>query len=261
MSQTWTTISDGGPERPAVLAVDFDATGRAEATFRELVESFTAALPVRLCGQPPAGHREDLPPAAYLDWWADGAPERVGAVLGYCAGSLFACALADVLAERRGSRPAVVLFNPGRPDVRTIRRDFDGIVGTMPALEPRERAAFHARAADLAAGTPDAFDEVADAILGLYGEASRLAFRRAGVDDDVGAELVAVFRSYVSYLRAARRIEYRPEWAAETTLVSRDHAPGPEFGRTPIWAGSGRDRLLADPDVAAAVHRLLSTAS
>ncbi|MBT2212357.1 hypothetical protein [Actinomadura sp. NEAU-AAG7] len=254
MSQPWTTISDGGPARPVVLAVDYDATGRRDATFRDLVELLPSPLTVRLSGQPPRGERTD---AQLLDRWAGDLPATVGAILGYCAGSIFACALADRIERERGTRPATVLFNPGRPDASTLRRDFDGVVGSMSLLDPRERADFLEKAAKQVAATPDDFDEVAGALYELYGQASRITFERADIDADVGEELVAVFGSYISYLRAARRVEPGPGWARGAAVVSRDHVQPAAFTPNPVRTGLERERLLGDPAVAQAVVRLI----
>ena len=262
LAQQWTTLSEDRQAGPAVLAVDFDATGRKEATFHDLVQLLAGSRTVRLSVQPPDSHQKALSPDEYLSWWggeALGSPEGVGAVLGYCAGSLFACSLADEAERRQGFRPRVVLFNPGKPDATTLKRDFDGTVESMSLLKPDERDAFLARAAARLAETAGSFGDACEAVLDLYDQASGITFERAGIDADVGAELMSVFRSYASYLRAARRVDYRPEWASATALLSTEHVDKPVFAHRELPTGVARERLLADPQVARAVSRLLST--
>lgn len=261
MAQQWTTISEDRRGGPAVLAVDFDATGRKEATFHDLVELFPGSRTLRLSVQPPKSHDEALAPGDYLSWWGGGAMASsagVGAVVGYCAGSLFACSLADELEQRQGFRPNVVLFNPGKPDATTLKRDFDGTVGSMSMLKPDERDAFLDEAAVRLAETGDAFGDACDAVLDLYDRASRITLERAGVDADVGAELMGVFRSYASYLRAARLIEYCPRWASATALLSLEHVGKPVFAHKEIPTGVARERLLANTGVARTAFRLIT---
>lgn len=262
MKQQWSAISDDGPARPVVLAVDFDASGRKEATFHDLVELFPRPLTVWLGTQPPESYEKGLSPSEYLAWWAGeslDSPTPVGAVLGYCAGSLFASALADELEERQGFRPRTVLFNPGKPDASTLRRDFEGTMQSMSLLSPEERSAFVEQGGVRLGAASASFDEACGAVLDLYGRASRVTFARAGIDADVGEELLGVFRSYTSYLRAAREMEYRAQWAGATAVLSQEHPREPAFTHTEIRTEVGRERLLADPEVARTVFRLIES--
>lgn len=260
LSQGWNIISDGGLTRPVVLAVDFDTTGRKEATFHDLVQSFPGPRTVWLSAQPPDSHRAELSPSEYLTWWAGdslGVSTQVGAVMGYCAGSYFAAALADAMEQRQGFRPKVVLFNPGRPDVTTLRTDFAGTIDSMSLLTPDERSGFLEKGRTALDASSASFDEACETVLGLYGQASRVTFSRAGIDADVGDELLGVFRSYTSYLRAARQVEYRPEWAESAAVVSKEHSSKPAFTRTRIRSEAGRENLLGEPEVARTAFRLV----
>ncbi|WP_051753601.1 hypothetical protein [Streptosporangium amethystogenes] len=262
MNQQWSTVSDNGLTRPVVLAVDFDATGRREATFYDLVQLFPGPLTVWLSAQPPKGYDESLSPDEYLAWWAGdslGASVRVGAVLGYCAGSLFASALADEIERRQAFRPRVVLFNPGKPNATTLNRDFDGTIRSMALLTSEERSAFLEKARIRLDAPFASFDDACEVVLDLYGQASRVTFSRAGIDLDVGEELLGVFRSYASYLRAAHQVEYRPEWAEAAAVLSREHPGEPAFTRTHIRSEVGREHLLGDPGVARTAFRLIES--
>jgi hypothetical protein len=128
-ADAWIQISSGGTTS-VFLAFDSDLTSRSEATFRDLVRMFPAPLTVLQATQPPGSFSAALPAGRYLDWWREGiacVDARIGAILGYCAGSVFASAMADELEVRQGARPAVVLFNPGKPALATLDRDSDHI--------------------------------------------------------------------------------------------------------------------------------------
>ena len=264
MNEQWSTISENALTRPIVLAVDFDVTGRKEATFYDLVQSFPRPLTVWLSAQPPDSYCKNLAPGEYLTWWASdslGARVRVDAILGYCAGSLFASALADEMERRQGFRPKVVLFNPGKPGATTLKRDFNGTIQSMFLLTDQERSDFLERAERRLDGSLASFDEECDVVLDLYAQAIRITFSRAGIDSDVGDDLLGVFRSYTSHLRAAREVEYRPEWAKAAAVLSREHAQDPAFTQTPLRSGTGRERLLGDPEVARTAFRLIGSES
>jgi hypothetical protein len=262
LHQQWSTISENALTRPIVLAVDFNVTGRREATFSDLVQSFPNPLTVWLSMQPPDSYSKHLAPSDYLTWWAGdslGTLVRVGAILGYCAGSLFASALADEVERRQDFRPKVVLFNPGKPGAATLKRDFDGTIQSMLLLTSQERSDFLERAEAKLDGSLASFDEECGVAFDLYTQASRICFSRAGIDADVGDDLLGVFRSYTSYLHAARGVEYRPEWAKATAVLSREHSQDPAFTQTPLRSGIGRERLLADPEVALTAFRLIGS--
>src|SRR5258708_38722188 len=110
-SEAWTHISGSGGDS-VVLAVDFDGSGRREATFRDLVKLLPEDLDVWHAVPPEDSHVPGLPPEHYVDWWRGGTGRPVRAVLGYCAGSVYASALADALEADRGARPPGVLFHP-----------------------------------------------------------------------------------------------------------------------------------------------------
>jgi hypothetical protein len=248
MSGAWHRLSEGGAAH-RVLAVDFDATGRHEATFRDLVRALPGPLTVWHATPPPAGQ-------PFLDWWAGQVPDEVTAVLGYCAGGVFACALADDLERRTGRRPTVVLFNPGPPTVATVHRDFGAVFDAMAALDESEGGALRAR---LAAATVDTDDLglVGSRLLEIHQDACRRIFPRMDIDPDVGEQLSGLLRSYVSYLTAARRLPPRPAWAAATSLFSREYDGVAGFG-TPVLFDVARARLLADPEVAATAYGLVT---
>ncbi|MEW2391022.1 hypothetical protein AB0933_21950 [Streptomyces venezuelae] len=200
--------------------------------------------------------------AGHLRWWTEGLAATLGerpvrAVLGYCAGSVFASALADALAERQGERPTVVLFNPGAPGVATLTRDFRGLVEGMDVLTDDERAALLAEMEEIRqAHAPDALVPVAEQYAALYRKGCALLCRRLEVDAELGDELAAVLHSYLAYLTAALDIPPTPVWRDAVSITSREHH-GSDFTDTEQGFDVARADLLSSRAVAAAVGPLL----
>ncbi|WP_067889952.1 hypothetical protein [Actinomadura chibensis] len=258
----WTRIGAPGAGGAVVLAVDFDGSGRREATFRDLVRLLPDVPEVWQAVPPPDEHLPGTPPEHYLEWWlglpgGDGADVR--AVLGYCAGGVFASALADAIAARRGDRPPVILFNPGEPTVDTLDRDFTGIVEGMTILADDERADLRERARRARAEAGSDFDALSARYVALYLESSAVAFERFGIDAEVGEQLTRLFQSYVRYLAAARALGYRPGWAGAAALTAREQA-GSGFTAAETVFELSRAELLRSPEVAAAARELITGA-
>jgi hypothetical protein len=72
--------------------------------------------------------------------------------------------------------------------------------------------------------------------------------------------LVEVFRSYISYLLAARQLSYRAAWAGAVTLNSAEEEAGDiVFGRNVITFPVSRGDLLRTHEVADTAYGLLAT--
>lgn len=261
-SVNWSRIR-AGDASGVVLAVDFYGTARQEATFRHLcdllpdpVEVWHAVPPTSDCNWSTATG------AGHLRWWTDGldtvlAGRPVRALVGYCAGSVFASALADTLTTREGHRPQVVLFNPGAPDIATLTRDFHGLIDGMEILTNEERAGLlDEMAAIRQAYAPNELIPVADRYAALYRKGCDLLCERLGVDASFGAEMAAVLHSYLAYLTAARDVQPAPQWRTATSFTSREHR-GADFTDTKHSFDLARADLLNSPQVAAALAALL----
>jgi hypothetical protein len=270
-NEAWTRISAGAVTGgPVVLAVDFDASGRSEATFRDLVkllprgpEVWQAVTPPDDRAAPPDGHGAGPSAGHYIDRWLalpGGEGTRVHAVLGYCAGSVYASALADALEPRLGTRPPVVVFNPGVPTVDTLSHDFTGIVDGMTMLADEERAALQNRARRIRAEHAADFGAVSDAYAALYLEACATVFERLGIDLGVGKQLTRMFLSYLDYLAAARSVEVRPGWRSGPALTARELA-GTGFVEDETVLDLSRAELLRSPEAARIVAGLLAAPS
>ncbi|MEV6139117.1 hypothetical protein AB0L63_24250 [Nocardia sp. NPDC051990] len=243
-----------------VLAIDFELTSRVEAGFRDLIALFPEPLTVWQAVQPPAGS----PTGDYISWWSnrlDTANADIVAVMGYCAGSIFASAMADEIERLRGRRPRTVVFNPGRPSRDSVDRDFRAVIGSLSPLSIAERAEVIDQAEAILTDWDRDVGAALDRLLALYCAQAGIAFDRAGVAADVGQQLVDVFRSYTAYLRAAHLITPRSSWSAATAVCSVEGDGEPGFAERTIPIMERRQDLLRSATAAQTVFELLSEVS
>ena len=250
----WRRTGGAGGGR-TVLAVDYDTTGRPEATFDQLADLLgDAPLDIWHTVQPPAEV------ADRLAWWQDG-PAGAGpveAVMGYCVGSVFAAELADRIAERQGSRPALLLFDPEPVDDGSVQRDFLKALDTMTVLSDQERAGYRGQAEAVGLALADDFAAAAAGVVAVYRTAARVAFDRLGLDDEMSEELIDLFRLYVDYLTAAHRLSPEAAWANAVALTSAGSSPGAGRAQRELNFDVGTAALLEDDRVALAVRELLA---
>jgi hypothetical protein len=254
----WTRISDHA-ESDLVLAVDYYGTGRQAATFRDLVKLLPGPLDVWHAVTPPDGHRLGISARDYLSWWCDDLVRSrtpIRAVFGYCAGAVFASAVAGEIERHHGRRPAVVLFDPDEPTADTLSDDFGGIIASMTALSDAERAELRRRTVEVRSSHGDDFEAVSTEYLAIYRKAYDVVFERMDIDSHVGDQLTRVFESYVRYLSAARQLDDTLDREPAPALTSRDHR-GSVPSRTEIAFDVGRTDLLGSLDVAKTAYELL----
>jgi hypothetical protein len=250
-AQAWIPLLEQRSGR-LVLAVDVDGSVRREASFWDLADILPTAVDVWHTTLPSGAPLGTLSPDAYLDRWLAHRPHPdrpVEAVLGYCAGSLYACALADRL-QAGQPRPEVVLFNPGIPDQNTLRRDFTGMMSAMPGLPEATRETL----LDLQnARQWGDFESAAEHCLGSYREACSIMADQLGLEADLSDQMVDIFASYLGYLGAARALARSSTWRTATSIVSSDHAQ-PPFTDDQLPVPVSRQELLGDPDVISQLH-------
>ncbi|MEV5433772.1 hypothetical protein [Streptomyces sp. NPDC052701] len=258
-TDSWRRISEGDPKK-TVLAVDFGSTARSEADFRQFAALLKPNREIWQSVQPDAAENELLSAETYLQWWRE-LPEEVhghvDTVMGYCVGGVFASALADRIAEDTGTRPALLLFDPEPVDRLSLYRDFKKAVGTMSTLSEEERAGHVAEVRALCEAEQGDFHAVATQVIKVYETAVGVVFDRLGLDEEASEDLRGVFRSYVSYLFAARQLSPEEGWATAGALTSAQSSPGAPHA---LWEQSfpiGTGELLRNPDVAEAAHRFL----
>ncbi|WP_412077695.1 hypothetical protein ACLF6K_25395 [Streptomyces xanthophaeus] len=261
---SWRRIGEGDPRR-TVLAVDFDSTARPEAGFRRLAPLLPAGREIWLTGQPDAAERQLLDAEAYLGWWRErpeGARGHVDTVMGYCVGGVFASALADEIGRQQGTRPALLLFDPEPVEAMSLYRDLRKAVGAMTVLSEEERTGYVTEALTVcealtASENVDDFRATALQVVKVYESAAGLAFDRLGLDEETADDLMGMFRSYLSYLSAARELSPEEGWATALALTSARSSPGAPLALRERSFPLGTEELLDSQDVAQAVHRFL----
>ncbi|WP_433734135.1 hypothetical protein ACQP0C_18540 [Nocardia sp. CA-129566] len=242
-----------GASEYLVVAVDFDLTSRGEAGFRDLATLLPEPVTVWLTAQPPASIADTASGAVYTAWWWDrlaASGARIDAILGYCAGSVFACALADEVARQHGRRPATIVFNPGRPTRGSVFRDMRTTLTSLSSLSAAERDDLIGQASALLQQWPRDVPGILDRLLALYRDAAGDAFERVGIAPDVSAELIDVFASYTAYLRAASTMAPHPQWSSATAVISVEDDGEPDFTAHRIPTEISRRDLLRTPQVA-----------
>ncbi|MGX7829582.1 hypothetical protein ACTG9Q_31270 [Actinokineospora sp. 24-640] len=269
----WNVLREAESAEDLVLAADFPVTGRNEGGFLELVPGLGLDCAVWQTVAPKLAPGCGVSTEDYLAPWLDAVTasgRRVRAVLGYCAGSVFAGALAQRVARAQGSEPVVVVFDPELVDVPTVHLQFGRVVGNMTTvLSEDEAASLAATAEKLAEDRTATPAEFAAELHAEFRPVGITALRRAGMDEDYAGELVDLVGSFMTYLGVAAALDPRPGWSKATVFTSTSPRSGLNRMRaTPgiaeIATGDEvrvevehRD-LLRDPAAAEAVSRLLA---
>jgi hypothetical protein len=269
----WKTLVEGEAGAGVVLAVDFDGTGRPEARFADLVANLTAGR---------YGIWESVEPGlavaergceAFLAHWMRRLVEegpQIRAILGYCAGAVYAAALADKLAAARGVRVPLVLFDPETVDADDMLLEFKQAIGFMAGIIPQQEidgwnelaTAVRARHTDLR--------PLCDELLDLVREVGGPALDRVGLPEALRDELITILCSFLRYMTAAGQIDPWRQWGTAVVFTStsprsglnrlragRQDGPRIEV-RQEIRVGVDNRRILSDPAVARAVDELLA---
>ncbi|MFC7532065.1 hypothetical protein [Actinoplanes sp. GCM10030250] len=268
--EPWKTLSkgDGG----VVLAVDFDTTGRPEARFADLVANAGSGLEFRETVPLPATRAQTRTAREYLDWWGDplaAERPRVAAVLGYCAGGVYAAALADRVDSFQDGQVPVILFDPEITVEQTLLWQFNKMAGFLSATIPA------AQLAKIKASAEEVFDRdngiaaLRDDLMTLAHEGGEPAFARLGLSPARVAELFGAFDSFMSFLAAAAEIDPFARWKSATVITSASPASGLNgirsagigIGQIPvgreIFFDVEHSVMLADREIAAAVLEML----
>ncbi|MFI0742240.1 hypothetical protein ACH4PU_29840 [Streptomyces sp. NPDC021100] len=218
-TDAWRTLKNGTDG--VVLAVDYPFTGRPEAGFSDLAPLLDTEY--ALWESVPPGDGAGGAARDYLDHWytaaaADGRPVR--AVMGFCAGSVYAAALAERLAAERGEAPRIVLFDPEFPDAITVYWQFHKVIdGLAVVLRPDEVTAAQQAGRRVSEKTDD-LRLLRERLLEVFREAAATAFDRAGLDAVRREEFTATVTAFMSYLVAAAGIDARDGWPAATAISS-----------------------------------------
>jgi hypothetical protein len=210
--------------------------------------------------------------AGYVEHWAQRLERerpQVQAVMGFCAGSVYAAALAERISTWQ-DEPILLLLDPELSTPQTLMWQFQKVVGFLAAgLNEQEMALAAEQGRQIYESAPD-LRTLKDGLVELTRVAGEPALIRSGLDESRRAELIGVFSSFLQYLSAAGEIDPVQRWRAATALCSSSPLSGLNAMRT---AGMGADQvsvarevtfevehavMLADKDVAAAVSDLLN---
>ncbi|MGW7260545.1 hypothetical protein [Streptomyces sp. NPDC054834] len=269
---TWNVLTGGDPTS-VVLAADFDASGRAEARFTDFVGHLGGGLTVWETVPQAVATRPDLPAEAYVKQWTDevrASGRTVRAVLGFCAGSVYAAALAHEVEAWQGSFPLTVLFDPERASAASMYWQFHKAVDQMtPTLGPAETGAAQDAGQRAQEDSPNLSD-LARRLLLIYHSVAGKAFDKLGLDAARRAELTETAGAFLSYLATAEQIEPLPAWRRSTVITSATPTSGLNALRA-LHPGQFDDLpaeelrfdvahvdLLRTPEIARAVSRLIT---
>lgn len=260
--RAWRVLTPGS-RSDLVLAVDFASTGRRTSSFAELAPRLDPAIALWETLQPPSGPSTRTG-SDYVAWWLEDilqSRRRVDAVLGYCAGGVYASALAARIRDAQGAAPKLVLFDPEPPNAPTLLSDFDDILQHMARILSHDEVASAREAARRAQARQTEFAVFGAELVEIYRRAVTAAFSRAGIDDDLTDELIATFADYVAYLAAGRQIDPVPGWSTATAIGSTHPTSGAGHAARLIRFDIPHDDLLRNDDVARAVMGILAATS
>ncbi|TDD94231.1 hypothetical protein [Actinomadura rubrisoli] len=226
ISAAWKTLAESENSAGIILAVDFDTTGRPEARFSDLVAHMGPGHTVWESVPPPGG---TLGPDDYIEHWA--APIEAGrrpvrALTGFCAGAVYAAALAERIRAVQDTEPRLILFDPELSTAQTLMWQYHKVMGFMSAVLSADEIA-EARAAGQRLHDRDPeVGALKDALIALARETGEPALTKAGLDEARREELFEVFESFLGYLAAAGRIDPLPEWRKAIAFSSASPLSG-----------------------------------
>jgi hypothetical protein len=272
VANSWRALSEG-PADGVVLAVDYPFSGRPEAGFSDLAAKLDPPYSLWETVPPLKGAEAGMTGTDYLRWWLDGiiAPgQRVLAVLGFCAGSVYASTLAQRIEADQGIAPKVVLFDPEAPNAITVYWQFHKVIdGLGVILTPEEVAGAQRAGHQVSQETPD-LTRLRERLFEIFEEAGETAFSRAGLDAVRREDFTSTVGSFLSYLVAAAGIDARPGWSTATAISSTTATNGLNL-LTPEERGGVVAKeirfdiehadLLRDADVVRTVSELLGPGS
>jgi hypothetical protein len=264
-SKAWRSLAVGSDTASTLLAVDFDATARREARFSDLVQGLGGDLTVlETVPDPAASTAADM-----IEQWVrphEEARTQVRAVLGYCAGGVYAASLVERVARWQADAPALLLFDPEISEPRSFFWQFYKTVGSLSeTLSEQEIAAARHTAQEACERTAD-LETLAKELTGLIRDIGDPALARTGLGPARREELFTLFGSFLRYLALASKIDPLDQWRHAVAFSSTSPMNGMRAMRAngrfvevarEVETDVEHDGLLADQKVAAAVRQLL----
>jgi hypothetical protein len=252
-----------------VVAADFAATGRPTATFHELVELLQAEYTIWETAPVPYGEERGMTGADQAARWerdirASGL--RVHAVLGFCAGNVYAGELAGRIAAWQ-EPPRLILLDPGRATRRMVVEHIESVIGRLAStFTPDALAEARQAVRDADESLPDVLALV-DRLAGLCRDVVLPALMRAFHSRQASTEFTTIITGYLYWLAGATQLDPRPVWAGATALNSTSTNYGlyltpPEEREALVASATYYDvthgNMMRTPEIAAAVDKLLS---
>jgi hypothetical protein len=194
---------------------------------------------------------------------------EIRAILAYCAGSVYAAALAKELAAR-GVRVPLVLFDPETVDADAMLFEFNQAIGFMAGVIPEPEIDAWKEIATRVRARHVRLRPLCVELLGLVREVGAPALDRAGLSQELREELIGMLGSFMYYLTAAGEIDPWDHWSTAVVLTSNSplsgfnamragRQDGPRIEvRHEIAVDVDNMRLLSDPAVASVVYELLT---
>ncbi|MDI5962391.1 hypothetical protein [Streptantibioticus silvisoli] len=258
--QSWQILSGEEGESDLVLAVDFFAPGRPEASFVDLASHLSPSQPVWLASQP-AGLPYPLGPDDYVEWWMRDIRESgrtVKAVSGFCAGSVFAGELYRRICDEQETKPRLIVFDPEAMHPFGIYMQYHKQVDRYAGLLSPERIAAAQRDGQALLQKQSQPVALGQELMALHRKVALEVFRESGIDEEYGDEVLELFGSLITYMVAAAQVDTAKSWAEATVLTSSTPGSGAEQAETVLAFDVDRYELLRDRGAAAAVSELLA---
>lgn len=268
---SWRVVRGPEADRDAVvLAVNYQITGRPDAGFDDLVPLLNAGYQVWETVPPPPGTETEMSGKDYISRWVSDIYEsgrRVRYILGNCAGSAYAPALAAKVVEHQDAEPQIILFDPELPSSLTLYWQYHSVIAASAALlRPEEIETAHA-AGQAAMAEHAEMGSYAAELVRLFRLTGGAAFDRIGLDAVRKEGLVGLFASYLSYLVGASDVIVDDGWRKAVAISSNTPHSGlnrvPEAERSQ-WVGRevrvdvDHENLLRSAEVARAISEMLA---
>ncbi|MGW1193061.1 hypothetical protein [Streptomyces sp. NPDC002559] len=242
-----------------VLTVDFATTGRSDSSFSDLAPRLDPRLTVWETRQPDTA--DGMSAQDYIELWTREIKDSgltVLAVLGYCAGSVFAGELAARIGDWQEQPPRFVMFDPEVPTPDGLDRDFTAMMDQFAAvLSPEEATAAREASRQARTDAPD-FAAFGDELVRIFREQAGAAFVREELDTELLEEFAAVFRSFVSYLDAARQIDPTAAWGTAVAVNSDNPTEGALLAPESVGIPVAHVDILRSPLTAEAIDRIVA---
>jgi hypothetical protein len=264
-SEAWRPLTVNRGPADTLLAVDFDATGRQEARFSDLLAGLGGGLIVLETVPSPSV----ITAADQVEHWIrphEQARTQVRAVLGYCAGAVYAAALAERIVDWQPFPPALLLFDPEIPEPQTLLWQFYKVTGIIASVLSEQEAAAARHSAQQAYEASADLETLCQKLIALVRQVGDPALARTGLDQARREELFIVFNTFLRFLALSSQIDPLDQWRHAVAFSSTSPLNGLRVMRAngrvvevarEIDIDVDHAGLLADQKVAAIVGRML----